>query len=72
LLSIYWRIYKIIKIKEAVDKMNLTNNHLQIIREGLVKLECCSCQLAIRCHIQNRTYCQEISEWLREMEGENK
>lgn len=52
--------------------MNLTNNHLQIIREGLVKLECCSCQLAIRCHIQNRTYCQEISEWLREMEGENK
>lgn len=51
--------------------MELTNKHHQIILAGLVKLECCMCELGIECHIRKKTYCKEISEWLKEQREEN-
>ena len=51
--------------------MELTFRHFQIIKEAIVKLECYSCQIAIECHIRNKTYCSDISKWLRKQEEEN-
>jgi len=49
--------------------MKLTYKHLNIIHDGIVKLDCQSCNLIKDCYAHEDRYCREITEWLRK-EGE--
>ena len=53
-------------------KDGLTNKHLQIIREGIIMLECCSCSLIKDCQQSGNTFCSDIGNWLNEQKEENK
>lgn len=46
--------------------MKLAHKHLQIIHDGIVKLDCQSCNLIKDCYAHEDRYCREITEWLRE------
>ena len=50
--------------------MKLTNKHLQVIYQGIIKLECYSCQFISECQSGQDKYCNEISRWLGEQEEE--
>jgi len=51
-------------------KDGLTNNHFQIIREGIIMLECCSCYMVKECQRSDNTFCSDIGNWLRKQEEE--
>lgn len=53
-------------------KLELTNKHLQVIREGIVMLECESCSLVNECQKNEHSMCNDIGNWLRKQEEENK
>jgi len=53
-------------------KDGLTNNHLQIIREGIIMLQCDSCFLVKECQRSGNTFCSDIGNWLNEQKEENK
>ena len=48
-----------------MSKDGLTNKHLQIIREGIIMLECDSCSLVKECQRSDNTFCSDIGEWLK-------
>jgi hypothetical protein len=50
--------------------LELTNNHLQVIRQGIVMLECESCPLVNECQKNENSLCNEIGKWIREIEKE--
>jgi len=54
-----------------MSKDGLTNKHLQIIREGIIMLECDSCSLVKECQRSDNTFCSDIGNWLRKQEEGN-
>ena len=53
-------------IMKGNNIMNLTQEQLNIIKEGIVKLNCHDCEYLHRCEGKRYSTCSEISEWLKE------
>lgn len=51
--------------------MELTKEHLQVMLDGIARIDCPSCQYVKECQSNKYTYCREIGDWIKERE-ENK